>query len=458
MKFQLFTLFITLLIVSVMSENHYFLHVSDIHFDPISDPLLYGNSTFCRSPTAKTPTIIDGGRFNVDQLFKQFHNSATGSFGRYGCDTSTSLLSALSLKITDLVHSIQQNSDSTVDFMLVNGDSCAHALNSSQVISAMRQVNDHISSALEAFRSLENRVIYTVGNNDVSPDYDVVCNDSIFNAFQTQALANRIVGDAQKASWQKFGSYLFDLSNDFLPNTYVLSVNTVFYSNKHQPSYEFEHDPCSQLSWIEQQLQYVQALDGGQVIFMAHIPFGLDSYADVPMLFEKFSNQLIQLLEKFDDVVVAVMFGHLHTDETRAFSTSSLGPIMFEPSISPIFGNNPSIRMVRYQPVPFRILDYTQYVFNLAESNRLSKSIWSQEYSFSSAYNFTEITRDTLFQLTSNLYNDYNQFYQWNRRLYSDSAQNEIAPNKSLAQKQYLCVQRELTHQEFSQCLKSPPF
>lgn len=117
-----------------------------------------------------------------------------------------------------------------------------------------------------------------------------------------------------------------------------------------------------------------------------------------------------EIAKEFDGVIVAQLFGHLHSDEFRVgladegsvtsgtnFSMipSMNTPILLGPSITPLHGNDPSIRLVKYDRGgradassgtddggKYRLHDYDSHRFSIGAAEKH----WSKLYTFSDAY------------------------------------------------------------------------
>lgn len=112
-----------------------------------------------------------------------------------------------------------------------------------------------------------------------------------------------------------------------------------------------------------------------------------------------------KIVKEFDDLIIGQLYGHLHSDEFRvgrveettdstsnsnAMIPSMSTPILLSGSITPLHGNDPSIRVVKYgrrgdadnesQNEKIRLLDYDSHRFSL------NKNSWSKLYTFSEAY------------------------------------------------------------------------
>jgi hypothetical protein len=122
-----------------------------------------------------------------------------------------------------------------------------------------------------------------------------------------------------------------------------------------------------------------------------HTRFVLDSY---------------DIVKEFDEIIIGQLFGHLHTDEFRvggifadnvdndkddedditSIPASISTPLLLGASVSPLHGNDPSFRLVRYDRGEgkhsnhHRLVDYESHVYSLITRN------WSKLYTFSGAY------------------------------------------------------------------------
>ena len=135
------------------SNSHYFLWLSDIHFDPnYSTPNAY------RYPD---------GRYDATANCTSLNASTVKAFGMHGCDSPLALIqSTLDAAITYISSSIMSGLQSP-DFILVTGDVVRHGTTNYQ---SARQILSTLASEMTVkFPNVE--IIYAVGNNDVVPDY-----------------------------------------------------------------------------------------------------------------------------------------------------------------------------------------------------------------------------------------------------------------------------------------------
>ena len=124
-----------------------------------------------------------------------------------------------------------------------------------------------------------------------------------------------------------------------------------------------------------------------------------------------FAFRSYDIVEEFNDIIIAQLFGHLHTDEFRVggifaaaaaagdnddndnvdvkeIPSSISTPLLLGASVSPLHGNDPSFRLVRYNrgggggrgKHHFRLVDYESHAFSFITQK------WSKLYTFSEAY------------------------------------------------------------------------
>lgn len=117
-----------------------------------------------------------------------------------------------------------------------------------------------------------------------------------------------------------------------------------------------------------------------------------------------FTLQSYDIVQEFDEIIIAQLFGHLHTDEFRVggifadgnknnedvstIPSSISTPLLLGASVSPLHGNDPSFRIVKYDRGDGkhgnhhhpRLVDYESHALSL-----ITKT-WSKLYTFSEAY------------------------------------------------------------------------
>jgi hypothetical protein len=131
----------------------------------------------------------------------------------------------------------------------------------------------------------------------------------------------------------------------------------------------------------------------------------LPFHANTPMYIHSY-----EIVEEYDEIIIGQLFGHLHTDEFRvggifaetdnntskdndanedilSIPSTISTPLLLGPSVSPLHGNDPSFRVVRYDAggggkknAHHRLVDYESHAYSLSTGS------WSNLYTFSEAY------------------------------------------------------------------------
>lgn len=105
-----------------------------------------------------------------------------------------------------------------------------------------------------------------------------------------------------------------------------------------------------QLTWLHQQLAEAHE-QHDRVLIAMHIPPGLDAYSHTPMWNESFLTAFMTEILNYHTEITGILTGHTHMDEFRRLH-DALGHTtvlaMACPGISPIHGNNPSLKVFLY--------------------------------------------------------------------------------------------------------------
>ena len=300
-----------------------------------------------------------------------------------------------------------------------------HALaNSSHYTEAMDRAGEiarYLSKIVHEYFP-NTKIIVSVGNNDVVPDYYLELKEEdsplgnlsltvedagmlgvLYDAFSKNHTNNNraILNPDDKWTFLRGGYYSRMLHDG---NLIILSLNTVLYANYYNPEPLNADDPGKQFLWMRKMMKYARERDC-QVIIIGHIPPTLGSYRHNQFWKDQYVHAYYSLVEEYDDVVIGQLFGHLHSDEFRVNDNSLVrmnsdgetnmipdlnSPLLLGPSVTPIHGNHPSFRMIKYASVgrndryskgKFKLLDYDS--FNLLIG---SDENWTKLYTFSDTY------------------------------------------------------------------------
>jgi hypothetical protein len=194
-----------------------------------------------------------------------------------------------------------------------------------------------------------------LGNNDFIPDYHFDLSKPAHPLLQNQShvLGNlSLLQPSEVDIFGKCGYYAREAESGLL----IIVLNTVLWCLFLDPPLSVEHlDPCGQFRFLEQQLIDAR-MKSLKVHINAHIPPGINlygalqqglsaSYPEIMYWRDDFVSRYSALLKQFRDVVAVQWFGHTHQFSFLAMSESfgDDGPPGFVvPSITPLFGNNPS--------------------------------------------------------------------------------------------------------------------
>ncbi|KAL7549140.1 hypothetical protein ACHAWF_012409 [Thalassiosira exigua] len=369
----------------------------------VSEALEYAiNVTAAKTPTSPAFVLITGDfiRHGVDQIF------AAGEFSEGG---------EARAKNASMAH-----------------DAVKEAANSPYHAAAMDAVGEILQEVVSMVKAAfpESEIVVSIGNNDVVPDYYLQLQDEdsplgsvnnltaesagmigvIYNALSNHAIATEAEGLPDKAfgkatltpsdAWTflRGGYYSRNFHNGTLT---ILSLNTVLYSINLQPEAKNTADPGWQFLWMKRILLHCRQ-KGTQAIIVGHIPPTVGSYRHAQLWKESYVKSYYEIVGEFDDIIIGQLFGHLHSDEFRVGpaeqvnSTDTISmipplntPLLLGPSVTPLHGNDPSIRVVEYgrrggsetQGGAYRLLDYESHRYTISGYSR-----WSKLYTFSEAY------------------------------------------------------------------------
>ncbi|KNC78870.1 hypothetical protein SARC_08717 [Sphaeroforma arctica JP610] len=188
-------------------------------------------------------------------------------------------------------------------------------------------------------------------------------------------------------TFKKGGYYVREVPHQVTGSRlHLVVLNTVMYSTKLRPAVQSVKDPYGQLEWMDSVLQGIRE-SGGTAWIIGHIPPGKDTFARKPQWVDRYVHKYLhivseyryggfcyvhkfmRIVSEYKDLITAQLFGHTHSDEFRAFPErdyntheSASGPhnrhhmpkgppkvpILIGGAVSPLFGNNPSYRVVEY--------------------------------------------------------------------------------------------------------------
>lgn len=392
---------------SVFAQNSTgtFICFSDLHFNPFHNPALV--DTLVKSPFE---------RWNG--IFKELDKTAPG---KYGEDSDYSLFNSMLAGL--------DSTDKDPDFIIYTGDFLAHnfpeeyrsitkdTAKSSSEAFILKTVEFIVSKIAGNFPNTP--VYFALGNNDsFTGDYNSVWKGKFFKQTAT-VFSNNFINN--KESRQKFiseypvsGCYNIPVGA-FENKVEIISLNTNFLSAKCPPDQSAYGKKV--LIWLAKKLEDAK-IKNEKVWLINHMPPGIDVYTTLKhqaggqpireareFLKENYNSKFLELIEKYKDVITANFSGHIHTDDFRLYKDKSGSAYAFThiiPSVSPVFGNNPSFQIFSYEAKSFSLLDYKTYALDLTGD----KPVWKYEYSFNDAYKQNGINAHSLNELHSEIRNN----------------------------------------------------
>lgn len=421
------------------------LFVSDIHFNPFSDPPIVAR-------LANAPAV--GWRVIFESVGAQPRAG-------YGSDTNFALLES---SLDAMARVVREPAA-----IVIAGDMLAHHFHAAFVRSFPNSTPNEYDAFVdktetfiaEEFREAfpRARAFPLIGNNDgYCGDYRSTPN-SPFLANMAQAWAPMLdtstAANGFIAQFSRAGYYAIDIPDDHIK---LVVLNDVLWSPEYQNACGVASSTsgADELAWLTNVLKTPPStpapVAGQQNWIIAHIPPGVDAYATlaqrVPgkvqmLLAPRFNDPFIQLLEDPANRVGLAIGAHLHMNEFRIVGSpaSNFAVAMpLVPSISPIFGNNPSFEVVQIERSVPRIIDSATYV--------LRKS-WKRESDFDKTYDAHAVGVTSLRALHAAIFSDDGTRAKFANFYGGGSARATIAPNQWRA---YWCAQVALTVTAYTAC------
>jgi sphingomyelin phosphodiesterase acid-like 3 len=369
------------------APNQQLLILSDVHFNPFADQGLV--TELAAAPPERWEQILDRSK---PENFSGYHHDTNWWLLQSALDATraTEPHPALVIVAGDLLaHQFPQTYQTTT-----------HDVDRAHYRAFVRKTVVFLAAELHK-RFKETRILITPGNNDDEcGDYDIKADGPFLS--DTARLVSKLAGAGGplKADWRALGSYSFQPPS--IPGLRILSVNTVFFSNKYQAA-SFAH-ACAPVtsdagertfSWLEKKL--AEAKQAKQKVWlMFHIPPGIDGYASmtqmehvpaaqcgkaiVPMWKPMWTERFSGVVQQYQSTISAIFAGHTHTDDFRLIGTAAF--VLIDPPISPIYGQNPAFRVVSFDSSSGVTGHSVYYLTNLEAARGDVPGKWEREYSF----------------------------------------------------------------------------
>jgi hypothetical protein len=399
------------------TKDSQFLWISDIHFNPMSDPSLVRELQ--NTDPAKWESVLE--------------RTSPDGYSQYKSDTNWWLLrSALEQFPKTLPHPA---------FVVLTGDLLAHDFPGMYRDSTRDENQQHYREfvlktmqflALELQHKFpQAKIFITPGNNDNDcGNYSVQAGGTFLH--DTESVARMLAGAEGEFTntWTALGS--FNVPHPTVKATRMLSLNSIFWSQKYVALSSREGckpvqstAPEDLMQWLAEQLA-AAAQANQKVWLMFHIPPGIDGYSTamnrekleaaststdscaesiVPMWTPHWTEQFDGLLGKYHATVTAVLAAHTHSDDFRLFAAAEGEHpyLVMAPAISPVYEQNPSFRVATYSKDGVLSDQTTYYLTNLPEASKKKKGLWKKEYTFTKQWKAQKLDAESLSRLYDNV-------------------------------------------------------
>uniref|UniRef100_A0A8C5K3B9 Acid sphingomyelinase-like phosphodiesterase n=1 Tax=Jaculus jaculus TaxID=51337 RepID=A0A8C5K3B9_JACJA len=352
-----------------------FWHVTDLHLDP-------------------TYHITDD-HTKVCASSKGANASNPGPFGDVLCDSPYQLI----LSAFDFI----KNSGEEASFMIWTGDSPPHVpvpeLSTDTVINVITNMTTTVQSL---FPDLQ--VFPALGNHDYWPqDQLPIASSKVYNAVAN--LWKPWLDEEAVSTLRKGGFYSQKVTSN--PNLRIISLNTNLYYGPNVMTLN-KTDPANQFEWLESTLNHSQH-NNEKVYIIAHVPVGYLPYSSgIPAMRQCYNEKLVNIFRRYSTVIAGQFYGHTHRDSLMVLSDKEGNPVnsvFVAPAVTPVKGvsqretNNPGVRLFRYEPGNYTLLDMLQYYLNLTEANLKGESNWTLEYILTQTYDVQDLQPQSLHRL-----------------------------------------------------------
>lgn len=426
-----------------------FLLVTDIHFDPFADPKIVPKLD--RSPVSEWTAI-----FKADPAVR---------IPGYGKDTTYPLVASALKAAAGLGF--------RYDYVLNAGDYLSHRFRSTYrryagktvqgLTSFAVKTSDYVGRLLAG--SFPGLPIYgTMGNNDaVCGDYQIAP-DSPYTAGiapQWKALSKQ---PSHFGGFSAHGSY--KVAHPTVPKEDIIVLNDVFWTKRYEDRCGSRgSDPGSAvMAWLDRELRQTRQA-GRKAQLLMHVPPGINAYSTArpgkscaarisPFWRDRYNTAFVALMRKYGDVVDYIFTGHTHMDSFAVIPDARGNPLIasqLSPSVSPIFGNNPSFTVVLYDRGDGRVMNSaTYYLANLPDAARGAAPSWKLEYTYDQAYSVPDLTAKSRIKVAERIAADPELRAAFVKR-YAGTTQGANSMNSSNWQA-YSCAQRAVTRAAYQAC------
>ncbi|CUG91318.1 membrane-associated protein, putative [Bodo saltans] len=344
------------------------------------------------------PHVALGDTIRLMLLSDVHYDPAYGTSEGYGACTSSSSpewgIPSCDAPLQLVQSAIRDAATQDPDLLLMSGDWLRHGFNSlpmSEAIPTFQKVAELMSEVMPNTTSSVFSVPNfqgALGNNDFIPDYHFNLSNPAHPLLlnQSKVLKDlRLLSSDESSTFGQCGYYsrvVKRRSTNASSGLRVIVLNTIMYSVLLDPPLTLNvEDPCDQFAFLSGTL-YDARVAGDRVVIVAHIPPGMNLYnalsggvnsgtSNRQFWFERFVTSFRNIVAAYKDVVTFQFYGHTHMFSVIA--DADLGvPGIIVPSVTRLFGNNPSYLIAEMDDTTWQVSDVHQRHFVEAPNG----SVW----------------------------------------------------------------------------------
>jgi sphingomyelin phosphodiesterase acid-like 3 len=443
---------------SVLAATEKFITVADIHFNPFA-------SCEKKSSPCATATALRQAPYQVwDAILARAGYQLAP---RYHQETNYFLLKST---IAELARITRQEKPA---FILVLGDFLAHGFSQKY----KKYAGDPSTAGYQAFvkktlqfltaelKKITSAVaIYPViGNNDsYTHNYEVVPQGAFLQDAATifSLLINDKIAQAEfRQQFSNGGYYAITLTEK---NKRLIILNSVLFNTNYHTA-AMQKAAAAQLTWLAAQLNLAKQ-QHQKVLLAFHIPPGVNTFLAIklpykiihyfwqPVFWQAAATELfLETVKPFSTTIIGILAAHIHADAFQLIKSADADyiPVLFTPSISPIYGNNPGYKLFSYDKKTFQLVNVDTYYYPL---DSLSAAQWKKEYNFNTIYQtgcrhcllvngMLRLTKD------NSLVNFYKKYYAVGQNAQPITTQNAWLPY-------YWCSIYHIDFPTYQRCIK----
>ncbi len=182
-----------------------------------------------------------------------------------------------------------------------------------------------------------------------------------------------------------------------LPNTRIISLNSIFFHSRHEKKYKESKWAFDQLDWLRKKLETAKK-NNEKVWLLMHSSPGADYFPSLNGKFEPYwqgyyTAVFLRLIADHSSILEAMYAGHTHMDEFKLVfdctgrSDKAVAFVKICPAASNVRGtNNPAFLNLIFKENDFSLLDYSVYYLDLSGPKK-----WKREYTFRQTYGHDKI-------------------------------------------------------------------